>query len=361
MKDKRDNKLSTSYDESEDEDLYEKLMFKVDPGQEALRIDKFLYDRLWKVSRNKIQQGIAAGSVKVNSGLIKSNYKVRPFDRIEILVPQSGAEEIKLEGENLPIDIIYEDEDLLVVNKASGMVVHPGIGNKTGTLVNALIYHLQHSDLPVLQGNSADRPGLVHRIDKNTSGLLVIAKNEFALSHLARQFYEHTTDRTYQALVWGEPDPEAGSIYGNIDRDPKDRTKRKVFPEGEGGKHAITHYKTIEKMYYVSLIECKLETGRTHQIRVHMSSIGHPLFGDTKYGGDQIIKGTVFQKYRQFVMNCFSIMPHQALHAQSLGFDHPSTGDRMIFKVDAPEAFSNLIEKWRNYVNTRKDLLDAAD
>ncbi|MCB0687531.1 MAG: RluA family pseudouridine synthase [Saprospiraceae bacterium] len=344
-------------EDNDDEDLYERTTFRVDPGQQPLRIDKFLQDRLWRVSRSKIQQGIMAGSVKVNEQLIKSNYKVRPGDEIAILIPRSGNEDYELEGENIPLEIMYEDEDLLVVNKPTGMVVHPGIGNRDSPLVNALIYHLQHSDLPVLQGNPSDRPGLVHRIDKDTSGLLVIAKNEFALSHLARQFYEHTTDRTYLALVWGTPDPTHGMIEGHIGRDSKDRTRRRVYPEGEKGKHAITHYKLIEDMYYVSLVECKLETGRTHQIRVHMSYNGHPLFGDFKYGGNQILKGTVFQKYRQFVSNCFELMPHQALHAKSLGFEHPKTGKRMLFEAPLPEGFKTVVEKWRQYVNTRKDLL----
>lgn len=354
------NKL-TQDEELEDEDFYDRKSIRVDRGQETVRIDKFLHDRLWKVSRNKIQQGIESGLVTVNDGPVKSNYKIKPGDLIEVLMPQANEENSPPAAEDIPLDVIYEDADLLVINKAVGMVVHPGIGNRSGTLVNALVHHLNDPDLPVLQGNSLDRPGLVHRIDKNTSGLLVIAKNEFTLSHLAQQFYHHTSERTYLALVWGEPSPESGTITGHIDRDPKDRTKRRVFVEGESGKPAVTHYRIIEPLYYVSLIECKLETGRTHQIRVHLSYIGHPLFGDQKYGGDQIMKGTVFQKYKQFVSNCLEIMPHQALHAQSLGFDHPTSGQRMHFAVSPPESFLKLIDKWRHYVHTRKDILKDED
>jgi 23S rRNA pseudouridine1911/1915/1917 synthase len=344
-------------DDLQDDELFDRQSYIVDPGQQPLRIDKFLMDRLWKVSRSKIQNSINAGSIKVNQGLIKPNYKVRPGDEIELLIPRISVDEIKLEGEDLPLDIVYEDDDLLVINKAAGMVVHPGVGNRTATLVNALIYHLEHRELPVLEGNPEDRPGLVHRIDKNTSGLLVIAKNEYTLGHLARQFYEHTTERTYLALVWGQPEPPSGTITGYIGRDPKDRTRHRVFDEGESGKLAITHYKTIEPMYYVSLLECNLETGRTHQIRVHLSYLGHPLFGDDKYGGQQIVKGTIFQKYRQFVQNCFTLMPHQALHAQTLGFKHPKSGAYLRFSVPPPPAFEQVIEKWRNYVHTRKENL----
>jgi 23S rRNA pseudouridine1911/1915/1917 synthase len=346
-------------DDLTDEDLYERLILTVDPGQQPLRIDKFLMDRLWRVSRSKVQAAITAGAVKVNEGLVKSNYKVRPLDEIEVLVPQSGTEEIKLEGEEIALDIIFEDEDLLVVNKQAGMVVHPGVGNRRGTLVNALLYHLQHQQLPVLKGNPEDRPGLVHRIDKNTSGLLVIAKNDFTLSHLARQFFEHTSERSYLALVWGQPDPGQQTIENYIGRDPKDRTRHRVVDEEESGKRAVTHYKILEPMYYVSLIECRLETGRTHQIRVHLSHLGHPLFGDDKYGGDQIVKGTIFQKYRQFVMNCFSILPYQALHAQTLGFQHPKSGQRLTFSAPPPQPFIELVDKWRNYVNTRKEDLTS--
>jgi 23S rRNA pseudouridine1911/1915/1917 synthase len=341
-----------------EDDLYNHVTVKVDPGQGPLRIDKFLLDKMTKVSRSRIQNGIVTGAIKVNQKDVKSNYKVRPNDLIEILVPKSEHEDQQLVGEDIAIDIIYEDDDVLVLNKPVGLVVHPGIGNYSGTLVNALIYHLQRSDLPVLAGNPLDRPGLVHRIDKNTSGLLVTAKNEYALSHLARQFYEHTSERSYLALVWGEPSQQEGTIKSYLGRDPKDRTKQHVFDGEADGKLAITHYKVIDPMYYVSLVECKLETGRTHQIRIHLSDLGHPLFGDDKYGGAKIIKGTVFQKYKQFVHNCLGLMPHQALHAQSLGFEHPRSGKRMQFTVPPPTAFQDLLTKWKGYVHSRKSNLE---
>lgn len=344
-----------------EDDLYDHITVKVDPGQGPLRIDRYLLDKMTKVSRNRIQNGIVAGAIKVNQQLVKSNYKVRPNDLIEILVPKSEHQDQEIVGEDIPIEVIYEDNDILVLNKPVGMVVHPGIGNHNGTLVNALIYHLQRSDLPVLKGNPLDRPGLVHRIDKNTSGLLVTAKNEYALSHLARQFYEHSSERSYLALIWGEPAEVEGTITSYLGRDPKDRTKQHVFDTEMDGKLAITHYRVIEPMYYVSLVECKLETGRTHQIRIHMSHLGHPLFGDVKYGGAKIVKGTVFQKYKQFVHNCFNLMPHQALHAQSLGFEHPRLGERMKFSVPPPTPFQDLLTKWRGYVDSRKSNLEHED
>ena len=340
-----------------EDDLLERMVIRVDPGQQPLRIDRYLMDRITKLSRTKIQTGISSGSVRVNEGLVKPNYKVRPLDAIEVLLPKVSPDAGILHGEDIALDIIYEDGDLLVVNKPVGMVVHPGVGNRTGTLVNALVHYLGESDLPVLDGNPLDRPGLVHRIDKNTSGLLVIAKNEFSLSHLARQFFEHTTERNYLALIWGQPAQVKNTIESYIGRDPKDRTKQHVYEDGEQGKRAITHFEVIEPMYYVSLIRCKLETGRTHQIRVHLSSSGHPLFGDVKYGGARIVKGTVFQKYKQFVQNCLNMMPHQALHAQSLGFTHPKSGERMKFDIDPPEDFQKLLSKWRNYVDLRKSTL----
>ncbi|MCL4111376.1 UNVERIFIED_CONTAM: hypothetical protein GTU68_035753 [Idotea baltica] len=330
------------------------MLITVDPGQSPLRIDKFLMDKIVRLSRSKIQDGIVGGAVKVNSQLVKPNYKVRPLDKIELLVPKSNHEQGSLQAEDIPLDVVFEDADLLVVNKPAGLVVHPGVGNHSGTLVNALMFHLSQVDLPVLEGNSFDRPGLVHRIDKNTSGLLVIAKNEFTLSHLARQFFDHSTERTYWALVWGQPDHEEGTIENFIGRDVKERTRQKVYEDEELGKRAVTHYKMLDPMYYVSLLECKLETGRTHQIRVHLSHINHPLFGDDKYGGDRIVKGTVFQKYKQFVANCLAILPHQALHAKSLSFTHPKTLERMEFSVEPPVAFLRVLEKWRGYVQNRK-------
>ena len=346
-----DNKLSSELPLIED-DLYEERMIVVDPGQESLRIDKFLFDRLAGVSRNRIQMAIKHAAVKVNEKSIKSNYKVRPNDQINLVIPKPQADFATL-PEDIPLNIIYEDEDLLVVNKPSGLVVHPGVGNWSGTLVNGLLHHLSRVDLPVMKGNRADRAGLVHRIDKNTSGLLVIGKSDFALTHLAKQFYDHSIERTYLALIWGQPDEEKGTIDSYIGRNPKDRLVQTVFPDGDEGKRAITHFEVIEPMYYVSLVKCWLETGRTHQIRIHMKSKGHPLFGDERYGGGQIVKGTVFQKYKQFIKNCFDMMPHQTLHAASLAFVHPRSGEKMNFEVEPPENFRMLLEKWRHYLQNR--------
>ncbi|MEL6987602.1 MAG: RluA family pseudouridine synthase [Bacteroidota bacterium] len=340
-----------------EKDLFEHYRFVVDPKQTPIRIDKFLLDRIEKISRNKIQNAIKAGSVVVNEKQVKPNYKVRPNEVISILLSKPPKEGETVLPENIPLEIVYEDNDILIVNKAPGMVVHPGIGNTSGTLVNALSYYLQNTELPVLDGNLADRPGLVHRIDKDTSGLLVIGKNEIALNHLAKQFYDHSIQRSYVALVWGDVEPEEGSIEGHIGRDLSNRTIQRVFEDGEEGKWALTHYKVLENFYYVSLIECQLETGRTHQIRVHMKWKGHPLFNDAKYGGDKIVKGTVFSKYKAFVQNCFDLFPRQALHAKSLGFIHPTTGEKMFFDSPLPENFDALVDKWRRYVSARKDKL----
>ncbi|MCB0706170.1 MAG: RluA family pseudouridine synthase [Saprospiraceae bacterium] len=326
----------------------------VDPGQEQLRIDKFIFDKMSGVTRNRIQQAIRAGSVLVNEKTIKPNYRVRPNDVIQVVVPRPPRDSDGLRPEDIPLNIHYEDDDILIVNKEAGMVVHPGIGNHSGTLVNALAYHYGKNDLPVMEGNLGNRIGLVHRIDKDTSGLLVVAKTEFAMNSLAKQFFFHTIDRKYVALVWGEPDPAEGTIDAFIDRSPKNRTMQHVFPEGETGKNAITHYKTLEPMYYVSLVECQLETGRTHQIRVHMKYKGHPLFGDAKYGGDQIMKGTIYSKFKQFVENTMKVIPRQALHAKSLGFEHPRTGERVYFECEIPEDFSSALNIWRNYVTDRR-------
>ncbi len=342
--------------EDTEDEFYDLRLIQVDAGQEPLRVDKYLTDRLPKLSRKKIQVGIKAGNVKINGKLVKPNYRVKGGDKIEYIIPENHGPSV-IEPQEIPLDIVYEDADLLVVNKPAGMVVHPGFGNRDGTLINALLYHLEKLDLPLLKGNDSDRPGLVHRIDKDTSGLLVIAKNDFALSHLANQFFNHSTTRSYQALIWGELDENEGTYNAAIGRDPKNRTKFRVVTEDEKGKMAITHYSVIEPMYYVSLIKCSLETGRTHQIRVHFSNMGHPLFGDTKYGGAQIVKGTVFQKYKQFVSNCFKLMPHHALHAYTLGFDHPVTKERMQFTAPLPPYFEKVLLKWRNYVNTRKSSL----
>ncbi len=353
--DREKSKGPSTRDQGSNDEFFEHIEIVVDRGQSPLRIDRFLLDRLMDISRNRIQIGIRSGAILVNGEGVKPNYKVRPNDLITIVFPRMTQEGRALVAENIPLDIVYEDDDLLVVNKSAGMVVHPGVGNWTGTLVNALAYHLRgNNQQPVLEGNSSDRPGLVHRIDKHTSGLLVVAKNEFALTHLAKQFFEHTVQRRYMALVWGQPEEKEGTIDAYIGRDPKDRIRQTVFPEGDSGKHAITHFKVVEPMYYVSVIHCWLETGRTHQIRVHLRHLGHPLFGDDRYGGDRIVKGTVYQKYKQFIHNCFKWMPHQALHAMSLGFIHPTSGKSMSFEVQPPENFCKLLEKWRNYLATRK-------
>jgi len=286
---------------------------------------------------------------------------VKPGMSIAVVLPKALPSDHIL-AENIPLDIRYEDEDIMVIYKPPGLVVHPGVGNYTGTLVNALAYHFQHSPLPVMEGNSPDRPGLVHRIDKDTSGLLVIAKKEDIMGAMARQFFDHSIERSYQAIVWGTPEPEKGTITGNIARHPRFRMQMAVFdPEEEIGKPAVTHYKVIEDLYYVSLVECKLETGRTHQIRVHFSHLGHPLFNDERYGGDRVRKGTQFSKYKTFVQNCFELMPRQALHAKSLGFVHPRTGKSMFFDSDLPDDMTSVLEKWRAYVETRKSKLTEDD
>jgi 23S rRNA pseudouridine1911/1915/1917 synthase len=303
-------------------------------------------DRLPNVSRNKVQDAIKEGYVLVNEAAVKSNYKVRPEDEIIIALPEPPRD-TEVVPENIPLDIVYEDEVLLVVNKPPGMVVHPAYNNWTGTLVNALAYHFEQ--LPTMPENEG-RPGLVHRIDKDTSGLLVIAKTEGAMTQLARQFFNHTIERTYYALVWGEPKQPKGTIDVNLGRSLKDRRVTTAFPEGDMGRRAITHYKVIQTLRYVSLIQCNLETGRTHQFRAHMKHLGHPLFNDATYGGDKILKGTPFSKYKAFVDNCFKLMPRQALHAKSLGFIHPQTGQHMQFDAELPEDFQSVLEKWERYV-----------
>jgi len=334
---------------SEQQELYEHFKFVADQGQSLLRIDKYLSDRLEKTSRTRIQNAANAGNILVNNFPVKPNYKVKPGDIVQIVLP-NPPREIELIPENIPINIVYEDDDVLVVNKEPGMVVHPAYGNYTGTLVNALMYHFR--DLPLFNTGEA-RPGLVHRIDKNTSGILVIAKNELALNRLSRQFFDRTTDRRYQALVWGTPDPPEGTITGNVGRNLRDRKIMQVFQDGSEGKPAITHYKILENLGYISLVECKLETGRTHQIRVHFSHIKHPLFNDEEYGGNQILKGTTFTKYQQFIKNCFRILPRQALHAKSLAFDHPVTKKRLYFDSELPDDMVQVIEKWRKYISGR--------
>lgn len=335
--------------EERDNELYEHFRFTVDKGQSALRIDKYLFHKLENASRSKIQMAANAGNILVNENPVKPNYKVKPQDEISIVMPHPPRV-LEIIPEDIPLNILYEDDELIVLNKEAGMVVHPGHGNYTGTLVNALTYHLK--DVPLFQSGEM-RPGLVHRIDKDTSGILVVAKTEMALNRLAKQFFERTTDRLYVALVWGNLQEDEGTITGNIDRHLKDRMRFAVFPEGDQGKHAVTHYRVLERLGYVNLIECKLETGRTHQIRVHMEHIGHPLFNDARYGGDQILKGTTFTKYKQFIQNCFKELPRQALHAKSLSFDHPKTGERMLFNSEIPADMEAALEKWRTYVSAR--------
>lgn len=332
-------------EEENDDDLYEHYAFTADKGQTPLRIDKYLMNFIENATRNKIQSAAKDGSIYVNDIPVKSNYKVKPFDKIRVLFEHPPYEYL-LAPEDLPIDIVYEDDELLVVNKAAGMVVHPGHGNYSGTLINALIHHFEN-----LPNNSSNRPGLVHRIDKDTSGLLVVAKTEEAMTHLSRQFFNKTSEREYVALVWGNVKEEEGTIEGHIGRHPKNRLQNTVYlgEDEDKGKPAVTHYKVIEPFNYVTLVACRLETGRTHQIRVHLKHIGHTLFNDARYGGDKILKGTTFTKYKQFVDNCFKILPRQALHAKTIGFEHPKTGEFMRFTSEIPEDMETCIDKWRNY------------
>src|SRR5258706_354672 len=332
--------------ENDDDDLFEHHRIVADPGQSLLRVDKFLFDRLPNVTRTKIQNGIHDGFVKVNDKPIKPNYKVHPNDVITVSFPEPPRD-TDVKPENIPLNIVFEDEHILVVNKAAGMVVHPAFQNWAGTLVNALTYHFQN--LPQMQGNEG-RPGLVHRIDKDTSGLLVIAKSETAMNSLAKQFFDHSIERTYQAIVWGVPEPAEGTINVNVGRSLQDRRVTTAFPDGDFGRTAITHFKLLKDLRYVSLIECKLDTGRTHQIRAHLNVIGHPIFNDEMYGGNKALKGTVFTKYKQFVDNCFKIIPRQALHAKTLGFIHPATKKFIQFDSELPDDFKEVMEKWEHYV-----------
>ncbi len=332
-----------SHSELTDDALFEHYRFLAARGQEPLRVDKYLMNFIENATRNKIQQAARNGNIWVNDAVVRQNYKVKAGDEVKVLFEHPPYEYL-LTPENIPLDILYEDDALLIVNKPAGMVVHPGHGNYSCTLINALVYHFDH--LPL---NSSERPGLVHRIDKDTSGLLVVAKTERAMSRLAKQFFDKSSTREYIALVWGVMESEAGTITGNIGRNPKNRLQMQVFPEGEQGKEAITHYKVLEHLGYVTLVSCRLETGRTHQIRTHMKHIGHPLFNDARYGGDNILKGTTFTKYRQFVDNAFKLLPRQALHARTLGFVHPVTGKAMQFETDLPEDMALCIQKWRDY------------
>jgi 23S rRNA pseudouridine1911/1915/1917 synthase len=347
-----ENELIGEFDEleeTEDGALFEHYNVVVDPGQTLLRIDKYLSNRLMGATRSRLQSAADEGKILVNKQPVKSSYKVKPGDDISIMMDYPRRE-LKIIAEDIPLNIVYEDDDVMVVNKPAGLVVHPGHGNYSGTLVNALAFHFK--GLPLF--NSDDpRPGLIHRIDKNTSGLLVVAKTIEAKVKLSLQFFEKTTKRRYVALVWGDLENNEGTITGNIGRSLKNRQVFTVFPDEDYGKPAVTHYKVIERLGYVNLVECRLETGRTHQIRVHMKHIGHPLFNDDNYGGDKILKGTTFTKYKQFVSNCFEMIPRQALHAQMLGFVHPTTGEEMIFESELPDDLANVIVKWRNYLSNR--------
>ena len=333
---------------------HEHYRFKVDPGQTPIRIDKYLLDKIERTSRNRIQNALKVGAIQVDGKQVKPNYKISPNEEIVIVLPKPIKDGDNVKPEEMDLDIRYEDDDIIVLFKPPGLVVHPGVGNRTGTLVNGLRYYLQNHALPIKEGNGLDRPGLVHRIDKNTSGLMVIAKTEYAMTHLAKQFFDHTIERTYRGIIWGSFDDASGTIEGNIGRHPRERVLMHVFPEGDEGKHAITHYEVLEDMYYVSLVKFKLETGRTHQIRVHMKYMNHPLFNDERYDGARIVKGTVYGKYKQFVHNCFEMLPRHALHAFSLGFVHPTSGDDMYFEADPPQDFLDTLDKWRRYLNSQK-------
>ena len=331
------------------EELFEHHRIVVDKGQQVMRIDKYLVNRLLNISRSKIQAAAEAGNILVNDKIVSANYRIKPEEVISIVLPHPPREK-EILPEDIPLDIVFEDEHILVINKAAGMVVHPGVGNWSGTLINALYHHFR--DLPLFQSGDM-RPGLVHRLDKNTSGILLIAKTEIALNRLSKQFYDRTITRRYMALVWGSFTDEEGRIEGHIGRDLKDRKKMAVYPDGSRGKAAVTHFRLVERLGYLSLVECRLETGRTHQIRVHFQHIGHPLFNDETYGGDQILRGTTFSKYRQFVQNCFLRLPRHALHARSLGFRHPYTGEEMFFDSELPEDMEEVIDRWRRYTGGR--------
>jgi 23S rRNA pseudouridine1911/1915/1917 synthase len=333
-------------EENSSEELFEHHRFTADPGQEVIRIDKFLLDRLPNTSRNKIQIASKNGNILVNKVAVKQNYKIKPDDEVSIVMPYP-IREIELIPQDIPLSLAYEDDELIVVNKESNMVVHPGYGNYTGTLVNALVYHFDN--LPQKIENYFGRPGLVHRLDKHTTGLLVVAKTEHALAHLAKQFYDRTTERRYYALVWGDVD-EDGTVTGNIGRSLKNRKVMSVFPEGDHGKHAVTHFKVLKRFGYVTLVECKLETGRTHQIRAHMKFIGHPLFNDLEYGGDKILKGMPTSKYKRFIDNCFHLIEGPALHARTLGFEHPEKKEYIRLDSELPAGFAGILEKWTTYI-----------
>ncbi|MFV0417376.1 MAG: RluA family pseudouridine synthase [Dysgonomonas sp.] len=347
--DEIDDFAEDDFADNQESQLYEHYRFVVDKGQGTMRVDKYLTMHIEGVSRNRIQQAAEANCILVNEVSVKSNYKIKPLDVISVVMDRPRRE-LEIIPEDIPLDIVYEDEDLMVINKPPGLVVHPGFGNYQGTMVNAVAYRLK--DTPEYDAKDP-RLGIVHRIDKDTSGLIVVAKNAYAKTHLSAQFFNKTTKRQYVALVWGSVDADEGRIEGNIGRSLKDRMLMTVFPEGDHGKPAVTHYKVLERLGYVTLVQCKLETGRTHQIRVHMKYIGHTLFNDERYGGNETLKGTHFAKYKQFVQNCFSLCPRQALHAQTLGFVHPRTGKELMFEAPLPEDINLLLDKWRGYVSNR--------
>ncbi|NOX85563.1 MAG: RluA family pseudouridine synthase [Chlorobi bacterium] len=332
----------------ENSELFEHHRIVADPGQSLLRVDKFLMFHIANVSRNKIQQAARAGSILVNDKPVKSNYKVKPGDVVSVVLAHPPRE-VEVTPQEMPLEIVYEDDDVIVVNKQAGIVVHPAHENWDGTLLNGLAWHFEKTGQKIENGFGY----LVHRIDKDTSGLLLVTKNEEAQTKLARQFFDHTVERSYQALVWGDVEQEEGVIEGHIGRSLKDRRVMTVFPKGEYGKEAVSHYKVLERFGYVTLVECRLETGRTHQIRAHFKYLGHTLFNDARYGGDQILKGTTFSKYKQFVQNCFKLIPRQALHAKSIGFIHPATGRKMHFDSELPDDMQQVIDKWRAYVESR--------
>lgn len=350
MKADKENNITETSDTGDE--LFERFSITVDKGQEPLRIDKFLMSRIENATRNKLQQAMNTGMVQVNGKEVRPNYKVKPGDTI-ILFSDVSPEELKVIPEKLPLNIVFEDEELMIINKPAGLVVHPGSGNYSGTLLNGVAWYLQHEN-PGITEDSLPRFGLVHRIDKNTSGLLVLAKTTRAMSQLAKQFYDHSVKRQYVALVWGDLKKDEGTIRAHVGRHQRFRKQFEAYPEGEYGKEAVTHYKVLERFGYVTLVECVLETGRTHQIRVHMKHIGHPLFSDDYYGGDQIVKGTVFAKYKQFVENCFAVCPRQALHAKTLGLIHPASGKEIFFNSELPADMSEVIERWRKYATTKK-------
>jgi 23S rRNA pseudouridine1911/1915/1917 synthase len=347
--------LQVNQDDSDD--LIEHKRILVDKGQSPVRVDKFLMDKLEKVSRNKVQEALRSGAILVDDKEVKPNFKIKPGQLISLVMVSSTKDDTVIQAQAIPLDIRYEDQDLMVIYKPAGLVVHPGVGNEDGTLVNALAWYLHPDKDSLKEGDLVPRPSLVHRIDKDTTGLMVVPKNDYAASHLAKQFYDHTVDREYRALVWGTPEPEKGTVSAWLGRDPNNRFDYKVVEEGKG-KHAITHYETLESLYYVSLVKCKLETGRTHQIRVHMKYIGNTLFNDKRYGGNRILKGTNFTMFRRFVDKCYDLIPRTALHAKTLGFTHPVSGERMHFDTELPSDLQAALDRWRDYLENRKNTMN---